>query len=100
MSMNSTSNFSRRQIGQLALGASLSLIATTVVKPVERAFAATKRPAYIKDESGISYYDVKAGTGSGPVDGDFVVIDYVSAAQFVSHLIVATRRASFYSIHI
>lgn len=72
--MRAATNLSRRQINRLALGA---LVSAAIVEPVDKALAATKRPAFIKDESGISYYDVKAGNGAGPVDGDFVVIDYV-----------------------
>ncbi|CDF37031.1 unnamed protein product [Chondrus crispus] len=72
-SMNSAPTFSRRQVSRLALGA---LLATTVLEPTGRALAAARRPEYIKDESGISYYDVKGGSGAGPINGDFVVIDY------------------------
>ena len=76
--MNSAPTFSRRQVSRIALGA---LLATTVLEPTDRASAAARRPEYIKDESGISYYDVKGGSGPEPSNGDFVVIDYVSSAM-------------------
>lgn len=85
--MTSAQAVSRRKLGQLALGASASVIAATIAGPLERvAAAAAKQPAFIKDESGIRYYDVKVGTGSGPTDGDFVIIDYVSSYSMLSLL--------------
>lgn len=84
VSMTSAPAVSRRKLGQLALGASASVIAATIAGPVVA--AATQKPAFIKDESGIRYYDVKAGTGSGPIDGDFVIIDYVSSHSMLSTL--------------
>lgn len=81
---------SRRRLGQIAIGASAALVSYTATAPtVNKAIAeAKKRPAFIKDESGISYYDVKTGSGAGPADGDFVVVDYVSCkAYFILQLI-------------
>ncbi len=62
----------RRDFAKLAL---LSTLAPTAVS------AAPARPVYEKDESGISYYDLKTGTGNYPNDGDFVTIDYVRARR-------------------
>lgn len=77
----STSKISRRNLGQLAIGASAGLIAYTATAPLVRnaiAEAKKRTPPFVKDESGIRYYDVKSGSGYGPVEGDFVIIDYVS----------------------
>lgn len=42
-------------------------------------WTAASRPVFVKDEdSGISYYDTKVGTGASPLDGDYVAIDYVA----------------------
>lgn len=67
---------SRRKFGEIALGASAALLASS--NRTEAATQASQRPVYIKDESGISYYDVKTGAGAAPISGDFVIIDYVS----------------------
>lgn len=80
----STSVLSRRKLGQLALGTSAAVVAdaaSSVIPEQAKAADAKKKeaPAFVKDDSGISYYDVKAGSGPGPADGDFVVIDYVSS---------------------
>lgn len=73
---------SRRRLGHLALGASAAaMLAGATTFSYEKTFATEAKknvPVFTKDESGISYYDVKAGTGAGPVDGDFVIVDYVS----------------------
>lgn len=62
---------SRRSFATLALGASAAAVAGA-----QRAEAASK-PEFITDDSGIKYFDVKQGSGAGPVEGDFVVVDYV-----------------------
>ena len=73
-------NVSRRELGKLMLITTAAGLATNVITPLLPSNAADtkKKPIFIKDESGISYYDVKPGSGAGPADGDFVVIDYVS----------------------
>lgn len=88
-SVPSTSKISRRSLGQLAIGASAALIAYTSTAPLVQnatADAKKKAPPFVKDESGISYYDVRAGSGSGPGDSDFVIIDYVriSSASYIA----------------
>lgn len=73
-------NVSRRDLGRIALIATAVELTTNLITPLLPSSAADtkKKPVFIKDESGISYYDVKQGSGAGPTDGDFVVIDYVS----------------------
>lgn len=62
----------RRDFTKLAI---LSSLAPSIVN------AAPARPVYEKDESGISYYDLKTGNGDFPNEGDFVTIDYVSKSR-------------------
>lgn len=88
------SKISRRNLGQLAIAASAGLIAYTATAPLIRnatAEAKKRAPPFVKDESGIRYYDVKSGSGSGPVEGDFVIIDYVSIS-FANHNVLRLGR--------
>lgn len=77
---NASPDVSRRELGKIILITTAAGLATNVITPFLPSNAADtkKKPVFIKDESGISYYDVKLGSGAGPTDGDFVVIDYVS----------------------
>lgn len=81
MSASPAKMVSRRRLGQLALGTSAAILLGVAKSPssvrANAAEARKKAPAFTKDDSGISYYDVKAGSGASPVDGDFVVVDYV-----------------------
>lgn len=75
--------FSRRQLGRVALSAAAAALAA----PLTGNAAGEKRPSFVKDESGISYFDVEKGTtGSFPQDGDFVTVDYVRFAASVNAL--------------
>lgn len=69
-----SSTVSRRKLGQLALGTSAALLVNWL-NPGQPSAASS--PSFVKDDSGIQYYDVKPGSGPGPVEGDFVVVDYV-----------------------
>ncbi|PXF40897.1 FK506-binding protein 4 [Gracilariopsis chorda] len=64
---------SRRRFGQLAAGA--SLVALSAIEP---AVAKGSKPVFTKEESGISYYDIKTGSGASPIEGDFVIVDYLA----------------------
>lgn len=72
---------SRRDLGKLAVGACAAGLVSALTTNVPVASAQTKKskPVFTKDDSGIQYYDVKEGNGSPPVEGDFVVVDYVSS---------------------
>lgn len=87
------SPLSRRDVGKLACGAVGALIASVLgstLTPSAAAVASSndtgskagkkgnKAPAFIKDESGVQYFDTKTGSGASPMEGDFVVVDYVS----------------------
>lgn len=76
---HAASDVSRRD---LLLSTAAVAIATTVTLvpnlPAPAAAAAAAAPTYIKDDSGVLYYDIKLGSGAGPIDGDFVIVDYVS----------------------
>lgn len=75
---------SRRELGTLVLGASAVALSATFGHADEAlAESAKKPPAFVTDESGVKYFDVKEGTGARPIEGDFVVIDYVSNAFFI-----------------
>lgn len=73
--LHMSAGVSRRRFGQLAAGA--SLVAFSAIEPT---VAKGSKPAFIKEESGISYYDIKTGSGASPVEGDFVIVDYVRFA--------------------
>lgn len=71
---NAAPGMSRRRLGRIALSAA----AATLVSPLTANAAGQKRPTFVKDESGISYYDVEEGkAGTYPQNGDFVTVDYV-----------------------
>lgn len=88
----STGAMSRRKMAQLAIGTAGAALAASACPAVAAEAGKTKRPSYIKDDSGISYYDVKAGSGSNPMEGDFVVVDYVA---FLSNGAVFDSRKGF-----
>lgn len=81
-SVNNNRNVSRRDVGKLILGVSTAAVVTTCFNNTAAA-AAQKAPSFVKDDSGILYYDVKTGNGSYPLNGDFVIIDYVSKSQIL-----------------
>jgi len=76
MSARPHPSVSRREMGKIAVGATAGILAA-LVRPGTVGAEGSARPVFIKDESGVSFYDIKTGTGSGPIDGDFVIIDYV-----------------------
>lgn len=71
---------SRRDLGKIVVGTCLAGLTRTLESSVPAASAQSgkSKPTFTKDDSGIQYYDVKQGGGATPVEGDFVVIDYVS----------------------
>lgn len=84
----SSHTFSRRQVGRLLFGVSAAALATVIAAAPHLTIAdTTTRPTFMKDESGISYFDVKVGSGATPVDGDFVIVDYVRIYVLVLHVI-------------
>lgn len=66
-------------MGKLMLSAITASLAIDLgnVSSVQAADKPAKKPEFIKDESGILYYDVTVGNGASPIEGDFVIIDYV-----------------------
>lgn len=83
---------SRRRFGQLAAGA--SLVALSAIEP---AVAKGSKPVFTKEESGISYYDIKTGSGASPIEGDFVIVDYVRFAVLFSLLSTRSMRPNAYA---
>lgn len=73
----STPAFSRRRLGQIALGASAVGACAALGPTLAMAAGAAKAPKFVRGEGGISFYDIKTGAGSAPLEDDFVVIDYV-----------------------
>lgn len=89
--MSISRSWSRRDLGKVVLGASVTAIVSAMRGDPTPAVAAAssgkqKPPPFTKDDSGIQYYDVKEGSGSTPIDGDFVIVDYVS--QMHLHIIL------------
>lgn len=76
---------SRRDVGRLALGVSAAALAAAIAGTagVAPATAASKprAPDFVTDETGVKYFDTKVGTGASPIEGDFVIIDYVSLSM-------------------
>lgn len=68
--------WTRRDAAKLLLSVSVGTLASSAVSP-DAATAAAAAPVFEKDETGIQYFDIKVGNGASPIDGDFVIIDYV-----------------------
>ncbi len=71
---------SRRQLSRIAFSAAAAALILPMPSNAEGE-KKVKKPVYVKDESGISYYDVAGGRGAYPQDGDFVTVDYVRLAS-------------------
>lgn len=88
---------SRRRMGKLMLSAIAASLAIDLdnVSSVQAAEKPAKKPEFIKDESGILYYDVTVGNGASPIEGDFVIIDYVRCLfpQLTSDILGIKRTA-------
>lgn len=69
---------SRRQALRTAALAAAAATSGAGVRPTPAPAQAAAKPDFIKDESGLLYYDVNKGTGAQPVDGDYVAIDFVA----------------------
>lgn len=80
---------SRRDLGKLVLATSAAAAISSLCGNTASANAAVsgkqKAPNFIKDDSGIQYYDVKVGNGATPIEGDFVIIDYVCYAKLLTN---------------